>query len=215
MASKPNGILAMNPEQYREIDGVVFDLNSYARHCRPSAEQQPVQSPPPPPDEQEKQQSDTTPSPTRAANGILAMNPEQYREIDGVVFDLNSYARHCKSEKTEEHAPEPQSDTAPSPVFAVDPFLTGWYPAEEGCPPVPIMGGALPPGEWETYQMEGNTVLVMRTRWIDTGGSGSGSGSYVTSYITSYRTSYRSSGSGSYLFGSCLFLVGGYGLELV
>ena len=24
--SKPNGILAMNPEKYREIDGVVFDL---------------------------------------------------------------------------------------------------------------------------------------------------------------------------------------------
>ena len=33
--SKPNGILAMNPEKYREIDGVVFDLDSYARHCKP------------------------------------------------------------------------------------------------------------------------------------------------------------------------------------
>ena len=28
--SKPNGILAMNPEKYREIDGVVFDEASYA-----------------------------------------------------------------------------------------------------------------------------------------------------------------------------------------
>ena len=26
--AKSNGILAMNPEQYREIDGVVFDLDS-------------------------------------------------------------------------------------------------------------------------------------------------------------------------------------------
>ena len=33
--SKPNGILAMNPEKYREIDGVVFDPDSYARHCKP------------------------------------------------------------------------------------------------------------------------------------------------------------------------------------
>lgn len=33
--AKSNGILAMNPEQYREIDGVVFDLDSYAKHCRP------------------------------------------------------------------------------------------------------------------------------------------------------------------------------------
>ena len=35
--SKPNGILAMNPEKYREIDGVVFDEASYARHCQPNA----------------------------------------------------------------------------------------------------------------------------------------------------------------------------------
>ena len=39
--AKSNGILAMNPEQYREIDGVVFDLDSYAKHCRP-VEQTPV-----------------------------------------------------------------------------------------------------------------------------------------------------------------------------
>ena len=31
--SKPNGILAMNPEKYREIDGVVFDEASYAQMC--------------------------------------------------------------------------------------------------------------------------------------------------------------------------------------
>ena len=37
--SKPNGILAMNPEKYREIDGVVFDEASYARHCQPKTEE--------------------------------------------------------------------------------------------------------------------------------------------------------------------------------
>ena len=54
----------------------------------------------------------------------------------------------------------------------------------------------------------------MRTVLLHTG-SGSGSGSYATSYTTSYRTSWRTSGSGSYVFGSCTWLVGGYGLELV
>ena len=39
--SKPNGILAMNPEKYREIDGVVFDEASYARHCQPKTEAAP------------------------------------------------------------------------------------------------------------------------------------------------------------------------------
>ena len=39
--SKPNGILAMNPEKYREIDGVVFDEASYARHCQPKTEEAP------------------------------------------------------------------------------------------------------------------------------------------------------------------------------
>ncbi len=40
--SKPNGILAMNPEKYREIDGVVFDEASYARHCQPKTEEAPA-----------------------------------------------------------------------------------------------------------------------------------------------------------------------------
>lgn len=28
---------------------------------------------------------------------------------------------------------------APAPVFAVDPYPDGWYPAEDGRPPVPVM----------------------------------------------------------------------------
>ena len=45
-------------------------------------------------------------------------------------------------------------------------------------------------------------------------GSGSGSGSYTTSYTTSFRSSGSGSG-GSYVFGSCVYTVGGYGLELI
>ena len=103
-------------------------------------------------------------------------------------------------------------EQAPAGVFAVDPFPDGWYPAEDGQPPVPIMGGALPPVE--ITENGEHIVTVIRTVFLRTG-SGSGSGSYVTSYTTSYRTSYVSSGSGSYVFGSCTYLVGGYGLELV
>ena len=84
-------------------------------------------------------------------NGILAMNPEKYREIDGVVFDEASYARHCQpkteaapSPETEPEASEPAQSAAPAPVFAVDPYPEGWYPADDERPPVPIMGGAVP-----------------------------------------------------------------------
>lgn len=148
-------------------------------------------------------------------NGILAMNPDKYREMDGVVFDLNSYARHCQPSEPEVPADEPavQAAAAPAPVFAVDPYHAGWYEAEEGQAPVPIMGGCLPPDE--TCAVSEGVVTVTRT--VFTGpGSGSGSGSsYTTSYTTSYRVSYLGSGSGSYVFGSCVYLAGGYGLELI
>lgn len=167
-------------------------------------------------------------------NGILAMNPEKYREIDGVVFDLASYARHCKSPAAKQleppappTAPEQssqppedsvasaqQQDTSPmpAPVFPVDPYPVGWYPAEADQPPIPIMGGALEPVEIEEHFAVQGVIKTIIRRFM---GSGSGSGSYVTSYITSYRTSYVSSGSGSYRFGSDVYWVGGYGLELI
>lgn len=157
-------------------------------------------------------------------NGILAMNPEKYREIDGVVFDPDSYARHCKppeqekkcedTPKTDENPAETPS-AAPAPVFAVDPYLDGWYPAEDGRPPVPVMGGALPPCESESdvIREENGVKTVVQTVYF-AAGSGSGSGSYTTSYTTSFRSSGSGSG-GSYVFGSCVYTVGGYGLELI
>lgn len=149
-------------------------------------------------------------------NGILAMNPERYREIDGVVFDLDSYARHCKPASEE---PPSQTDEAPSaapaPVFAVDPYPDGWYPAEDGRPPVPVMGGALPPCESESdvIREENGVKTVVQTVYYAPS-SGSGSGSYTTSYTTSFRSSGSGSG-GSCVFGSCVYTVGGYGLELI
>ena len=149
-------------------------------------------------------------------NGILAMNPERYREIDGVVFDLDSYARHCKPAH-EEHPSQTDEapSAAPAPVFAVDPYPDGWYPAEEGRPPVPVMGGALPPRESESdvIREENGVITVVQTVYYAPG-SGSGSGSYTTSYTTSFRSSGSGSG-GSCVFGSCVYTVGGYGLELI
>ena len=157
-------------------------------------------------------------------NGILAMNPEKYREIDGVVFDLDSYARHCKLPEQEKKCEDtPKADenpaeapsAAPAPVFAVDPYPDGWYPAEDGRPPVPVMGGALPPCESESdvIREENGVKTVVQTVYYAPG-SGSGSGSYTTSYTTSFRSSGSGSG-GSYVFGSCVYTVGGYGLELI
>ena len=157
-------------------------------------------------------------------NGILAMNPEKYREIDGVVFDLDSYARHCKPPEQEKKCEDtPKADekpaeapsAAPAPVFAVDPYPDGWYPAEDGRPPVPVMGGALPPCESENdvIREENGVKTVVQTVYYAPG-SGSGSGSYTTSYTTSFRSSGSGSG-GSYVFGSCVYSVGGYGLELI
>ena len=104
---------------------------------------------------------------------------------------------------------------APAPVFAVDPYPDGWYPAEDGRPPVPVMGGALPPCESESdvIREETGVKTVVQTVYYAPG-SGSGSGSYTTSYTTSFRSSGSGSG-GSCVFGSCVYTVGGYGLELI
>lgn len=200
--SKSNGILAMDPSNYREIDGVVFDLDSYAKHCVP-VEQAPSAA------------AELVPAqPIPVPDGILAMDPEHYRALDGVAMDEESFTRHTQPPAEESPAEEDVvvEQAAPNGVFAVDPFQNGWYPAEDGQPPVPIMGGALPPVD--ILENGTHVVTVIRTVFLRTG-SGSGSGSYVTSYTTSYRTSYLSSGSGSYVFGSCTYLVGGYGLELI
>lgn len=118
---------------------------------------------------------------------ILDLAPGELREIDGVVLDLDRYARHVPM-------PAPSEEPASAPdlpnteeIRLSEPVHVGWYPAES-TPVYPIM-----------------------ERYIYIGGSGSGS------YLSSYRTSYRpSSGSGSGVpSGSGSLSAGGYGLELI
>ena len=159
-------------------------------------------------------------------NRIVELDPEHLREVDGVVFDLDSFARHCAphpgpaSPAQQTATPVPPDDTgAPAPVFLCDPVHIGWYPIQIEGPSYPIMAGAVQPGAAQ------QAVL-----WT-TGGSGSSSylSSFLTSFSTSFLTSWRTSwywGSGSYwyrssgMFGSfassgSALLAGGYGLELI
>lgn len=164
--------------------------------------------------------------------GILAMNPEGFREIDGVVLDLESYAKHCAPPQEQapapapapsmpqdgpapESAPAPQQE-APAPgVFLSDPVHIGWYPAGEQQVSYPIMGGEItPPVAGQAACIENEVIYT-----------GSGSGSWVSSWLTSWRLSSGSwrAGSGSWLGSSGSYCglqapfigFGGYGLELI
>ena len=161
-------------------------------------------------------------------NKILAMDPEHLREIDGVVLDLDSYARHLEapqapeplsqeSKASEPSPPKPavSGSAAPAPVFAAEPQHVGWYePAAPEKIVYPIMAGAIPP-------QQGVQTL---TAWT-------GSGSYLSSYLSSFSTSFFTSFMTSYLQGSgswvvsywwgsgsatsSAFQAGGFGLELI
>ncbi len=175
-------------------------------------------------------------------NRILELDPEHFREVDGVVFDLDSFARHCAphpaphkptqtTQTAEPQAPAVQpsdspseTGTIPAPVFLCDPVHIGWYPIQIEGPSYPVMAAAMHPQQGQ--QM--NTVT-----YYAGGGSGSFASSYVSSYMTSFMTSFTTSwmtswywGSGSYWyttsgsFGSftssgSAMLAGGYGLELI
>lgn len=154
-------------------------------------------------------------------NRILQLDPAHFHELDGVVFDLESFARHCAPHPKKTVAPPSAENPIPAPqsvcetqdtpqpipeeppkrqaVFAYEPVHVGWYPIEVKGAPYPIMANA-------------NIIL----------GTSSGSSSYLTSFLTSWRTnwgSYLSSGSFySSFYGSssgALSCAGGYGLELI
>ncbi|MDR3766975.1 MAG: hypothetical protein Q3Y08_08110 [Butyricicoccus sp.] len=159
------------------------------------------------------------------SNKILAMDPEHLREIDGVVLDLDSYARHTAAPQAPEPLPQqperPASEppapeaAAPAPVFAAEPQHVGWYePATPEKIVYPVMAGAIPPQQGvQTF-----------TAWA-------GSGSYLSSYLSSFSTSFLTSFMTSYLLGSgswvvsywwgsgsaasSAFQAGGFGLELI
>lgn len=160
-------------------------------------------------------------------NRILQLDPAHFRELDGVVFDLESFARHCAPHRADTPPGKPldlpqdtssrQSDcTALQPlsnvqtvcnppeqqaVFAYAPVHIGWYPIE---------------GKGAQYPIMANANLIFGTA------SGSGSSSYLTSFLSSWQTSwgsYLSSGSFYHSFYSSssgvLSCAGGYGLELI
>lgn len=162
------------------------------------------------------------------AQGILDMDKEHLREIDGVVFDLDSYARHCMHDTpapVAEVSASPQDTatdtqvTSPTPVFPCDPVHVGWH---ESTPEsrYPIMAGATAPSTCESVTQQ---VLHMPT-----GSAGSWTSSFASSFATSYATSYQGSFVGSYHTGSGSWAtsmhgmsnmsvcpVAGYGLELI
>lgn len=152
-------------------------------------------------------------------NPIIAMQPDKLRENGGIVFDLDSFARHCATAPpaapvADMPAPPdaPPTQDAPQGVFPVQPVHAGWYPAEKSAAPIPRMAGCLAPTGAQATLQNGIAITYFAC--------GSGSGSYRTSYQTSWATSgsgsfWYGSGSGSFVFGSDIYFIGGYGLELI
>lgn len=140
---------------------------------------------------------------SRPSSGILALDPVHYREIDGVVFDLDSYERHRSP------MDEPAPAAAPEHgVFLADPQHDGWYSPTEDGSRYPVMGGPV-------TAPTADEPLMCQSVVTCTIGSGSFTGSYLTSYLTSYQTSFFGSsllGSGSFCSSG---FPGGYGLELI
>lgn len=151
-------------------------------------------------------------------NRILELDPEHFREVDGVVFDLDSFARHCAPHPaphtptqtvpaapaapqtakdvppTAETAADPMTpDGMPAPVFFCDPVHIGWYPIAIEGPSYPVMAGAMQPQQGQ--QMNAVTYYIG-------GGSGSFASSYLSSYMTSFMTSFATSWMTSWYWGS-------------
>lgn len=133
---------------------------------------------------------------TTKRNRILELDPEHFRELDGVIFDEESFTRHCAPHPMPQAEPTPEAISTPMPqaVFDLSPVHVGWYPIEVKTPAYPIMA-------------KGELLL--------------GSSSYLCSFFsTSWQTSWLfgshvSSGSFSSASSGILFGAGGYGLELI
>lgn len=143
---------------------------------------------------------------------ILDLEPGKLREIDGVVLDLDSFAKHFAPPAPPQHAPldSPADAHVDSPAIfpAISPAASPVQDmqAAQWSEPVHI-------GWYETEQ-----AYPIMERYVYAGGSGSGS--YLSSYFSSYHTSStsfrRSSGSGAWMCaGIGVLSAGGYGLELI
>lgn len=129
-------------------------------------------------------------------NRIRMLDPDNFYEQDGVVFDADSFARHCTSKPQFVTRDESQhSNGAPAPVFVCPPVHIGWYPISIEQISYPIMAGA-------------NGTIDQMT-------SSSASSYLISSFTTSFLTSWYTSWGSFLWWGSTSSTLGGYGLELI
>lgn len=141
---------------------------------------------------------------------ILDLAPGKLREIDGVVLDLDSFAKHFAPPAPPQHAPlaSPADAHIDSPAISPAASPAQDTQAMQWSEPVHI-------GWYETGTSQAYPIME---RYVYAGGSGSGS--YLSSYFSSYHTSStsfrRAAGSGSWMCADTgVFGAGGYGLELI
>ena len=152
-------------------------------------------------------------------NRILQLDPAHFHQRDGVVFDLESFARHCAPQAAQQprrlvhkirllhRSLFVRHSTPHSPIwkhrtsrqYLHQQVHIGWYPITIKSAPYPIMA---------------NASMVF--------GSAGSASSYLTSFLTSWQTSwssYLSSGSFYRVFSGSFSGapsgIGGYGLELI
>lgn len=204
VTKRKNRIVEMDPEHLREIDGVVFDLDSFARHCAPHPTNRPVPA--------------SIPEPADAPS----VPPEPQPDADAAcasVFDT--------PQETVPIVPQEVQHAAPAPVFQCDPVHIGWYEIRTELPAYPIMAGAVAPSGISTGMEpvflsvpSGSGSYVSSYLSLYTT-------SFTTSFATSFLTSFTSSFLSSWMAGSFpvsfagsalssgVLLAGGYGLELI
>ena len=149
-------------------------------------------------------------------NRILQLDPAHFHERDGVVFDLESFARHCAPQAAQT-APPPCTQ---NPIAASQPVCATQHPHSQFGNTKPagsicIRTGAhrLVSDYHEEYPIMANASMVF--------GSAGSASSYLTSFLTSWQTSWSSYPPGSFYrvfsgsFSGAPSGIGGYGLELI
>lgn len=167
---KKNHIRELDPAHLYEVDGVVFDQDSFIRHCAPHTTGQPAPDPIPEPPDAPRVAPAPAPADAAAPTAIppVPAAPAEEPQVLVRTFEIPT--------------------GAPTPVFLCDPVHVGWYEVEAVRTAYPIMAGAVAP--------TGGAETVFLTR---PAGSGSYASSYATSYMTSYATSYVTSYTTSYI----------------
>lgn len=198
VTKRKNRIVEMDPAHLREIDGVVFDLDSFARHCAPHPTNRPAPAP--------------IPEPADAPS----VPPEP--QIEAACASVPDPAQ-----ETAPTVPQEARQAAPAPVFQCDPVHVGWYEIRTELPAYPIMAGAVAPSGVVTGVESTFLSVPCGSGSYVSSYLSSYTVSFTTSFATSFLTSFTSSFLSSWMTGSIpgsglssgAFLAGGYGLELI